>query len=63
MGNEMDRERRIKVILEEHYNIHAKRIVQLKGGWSALAYLIVDDKKKYFLKVYDKSRAASTNWI
>ena len=63
MGNEMDREKRIQVILEEHYNIHAKRIVQLKGGWSALAYLIVDDKKKYFLKVYDKSRAASANWI
>jgi len=59
----MDRERRIRAILKEHYNIHAKRIVQLAGGWSALAYLISDDDEKYFLKVYDKKRTSSTKWI
>lgn len=63
MGNVMDRERQIQAILKEHYNIHAKRIVQLAGGWSAFAYLISDDDKKYFLKVYDKKRASSTKWI
>ena len=63
MGNVMDRERRIRAILKEHYNIHAKRIVQLAGGWSALAYLISDDDEKYFLKVYDKKRTSSTKWI
>jgi len=59
----MDRERQIQAILKEHYNIHAKRIVQLAGGWSALAYLISDDNQKYFLKVYDKKRSSSTKWI
>ena len=63
MGNRMDREKQIRAVLKEHYNIHAKRIVRLKGGWSALAYLIADSDRKYFLKVYDKKRPSSTKWI
>ena len=63
MGNEMDREKQMRAILKEHYNIHAKRIVQLKGGWSAFAYLIIDSDRKYFFKVYDKKRTSSTKWI
>ena len=63
MGNVMDRERQIQAILKEHYNIHAKRIVQHAGGWSALAYLVSDNDQKYFLKVYDKKRTSSTKWI
>ena len=59
----MDREKQMRAILKEHYNIHAKRIVQIKGGWSAFAYLIVDSNRKYFLKVYDKKRTSSTKWI
>lgn len=59
----MAREQQIDTILKEHYNIRAKRIVQHKGGWSALAYLISDHDQKYFLKVYDKKRSSSTKWI
>ena len=59
----MDREKQMRAILKEHYNIHAKRIVQIKGGWSAFAYLIIDSDRKYFFKVYDKKRTSSTKWI
>ncbi|MFF5994907.1 aminoglycoside phosphotransferase family protein [Lysinibacillus sp. KU-BSD001] len=59
----MDRKFRIKGMLKEHYNIHARHIEQLPGGWSALAYLITDYRQKYFLKVYDKRRAAAKLWI
>ena len=59
----MDREKQIQTILKEHYNIHTKRIVHRAGGWNARAFLIANKDKKYFLKVYDKKRASSTNWI
>lgn len=53
----------ILVILKEYYDIEASFIVQLTGGWSALAFLIEDKSKKYFLKAFDKKRPAVAQWI
>lgn len=54
---------RIRAILEEHYGITVTCIKQRTGGWSALAFFIEDKNKRYFLKVFNKKRPSSVQWI
>lgn len=53
----------ISHILKENYGIVAKSIEQRPGGWSALAFLVEDKNKKYFLKVYNKKKPSLIQWI
>ncbi|UOK59611.1 hypothetical protein MGI18_13240 [Bacillus sp. OVS6] len=50
----MEINNRIVAILKDNYGIKVTLIEQKPGGWSALAFLIEDESKKYFLKVYNK---------
>ncbi len=45
----------IKIILREQYGIDCKNVSPQQGGWSALAYKVLDDRCTYFLKVYEKN--------
>lgn len=49
-------------VLKAHYGIECTNIVPQQGGWSALAYKVVDNKNSYFMKVYKKSRASTSRW-
>ena len=50
-------------ILSRHYHIHNDRLAGVQPGWSALAYRAEADGKRYFLKVYDKSKYTAQTWI
>ncbi len=52
----------IKKIIEENYNLKVNDIKQVKGGWAALAFVIKTENHKYFLKLYDMSRASSITY-
>ncbi|OCA87838.1 hypothetical protein A8F94_08330 [Bacillus sp. FJAT-27225] len=54
---------RISTILKDNYGIDATSIEQRPGGWSALAFLVEDKSNKYFLKVYNKNKPSSSQWI
>ncbi|MGN7942278.1 aminoglycoside phosphotransferase family protein [Virgibacillus sp. 6R] len=51
-----------KYILSFYYGINMIDIKKQQGGWAALAYEVSDGTKKYFLKVYEKSRASTRKW-
>ena len=49
-------------VLRVGYNIDSCKIQQIRGGWSACAYLVQgNDNQEYFLKVYDKMRPSTQN--
>ncbi|MCG8539493.1 MAG: aminoglycoside phosphotransferase family protein [Clostridia bacterium] len=49
-------------VLRYVYNIDTYKVQQIQGGWSACAYKVQgNDKKEYFLKVYDKIRPSTQN--
>jgi Putative homoserine kinase type II (protein kinase fold) len=50
-------------ILADKYNITALAVERVTGGWSADAYKITADKCDYFLKVYDKRKYTTVEWI
>ncbi|MEJ8544734.1 aminoglycoside phosphotransferase family protein [Brevibacillus borstelensis] len=52
----------IKTMLKEQYGIDCTNVLPQQGGWSALAYKVLDDQRAYFLKVYEKSRASTSKW-
>ncbi|WP_195570574.1 aminoglycoside phosphotransferase family protein [Paenibacillus sp. 1001270B_150601_E10] len=58
----MEINNRIASILKDYYEIDATCIQKQTGGWSALAFLIEDTSKKYFLKVYSKKKPSSVQW-
>ncbi|UVI33654.1 aminoglycoside phosphotransferase family protein [Paenibacillus spongiae] len=51
-----------KTLLKDHYGIEAASILPQKGGWSALAYQVISGERRYFLKVYEKSRTSTPKW-
>ncbi|UHA73427.1 aminoglycoside phosphotransferase family protein [Paenibacillus sp. 481] len=52
-----------QLMLKQHYVIEATEVTPQQGGWSALAYKVLcDDQHRYFLKVYEKSRASTPKW-
>lgn len=53
---------RLQTILRTFYEINCLQLSPLQGGWAALAYKVVDHKSRYFLKVYEKSRASTAKW-
>ena len=53
----------ITEILSLHYGIRNSRLTEVEPGWSALAYRVEAGGKRYFLKVYDKTRYTSQIWI
>lgn len=59
----MEINNRIVAILKDNYGIKVTLIEQKPGGWSALAFLIEDESKKYFLKVYNKKKPSVKPWI
>lgn len=59
----MEINNRIATVLEEYYDISPTCIEKITGGWSALAFFIQDDSKKYFLKVFNKKRPSVAQWI
>ncbi len=52
----------IKETIKKNYNVTAKEIIEIEGGWSAKAYVINAYRKKYFLKVYMKSNKNYREW-
>lgn len=56
-------EDRIAAALQKHYGFSSMRIEPASGGWSAKAFNVITDNKKYFLKVYDKKRDSVRQWI
>jgi spectinomycin phosphotransferase len=59
----MEINNRITAILIENYGIEATSIEQRTGGWSALAFFVEDQCKKYFLKVYNKRKPSIAPYI
>ncbi|WML56470.1 aminoglycoside phosphotransferase family protein [Neobacillus sp. PS2-9] len=59
----MEINNRITAILIENYGIEATSIEQRPGGWSALAFFVEDQCKKYFLKVYNKRKPSIAPYI
>lgn len=55
-------ESNIKTILKEYYGVDRVNISPQRGGWSALAFKVFDDRHTYFLKMYEKSRASTSKW-
>ncbi|SMG22346.1 Ser/Thr protein kinase RdoA involved in Cpx stress response, MazF antagonist [Paenibacillus aquistagni] len=53
---------KLKSMLKTHYRINSIDISPLEGGWAALAFEVKDCSKRYFLKVYEKSRASTLKW-
>jgi Ser/Thr protein kinase RdoA (MazF antagonist) len=53
----------INQVLSKHYNISNATLTVVPPGWSALAYRVEDGNRRYFLKVYDKTRYSSQVWI
>jgi len=53
----------ITEILSQHYGIRNAKLTSVEPGWSALAYRVEASDKRYFLKVYDKTRYTSQIWI
>lgn len=53
----------IKNILSAKYDLHAVKIKNTQGGWSAAAFIAYTDKSAYFLKIYDKQRPSIRQWI
>jgi Ser/Thr protein kinase RdoA (MazF antagonist) len=47
----------------KQYNVSVVSLSETQAGWSALAYKVTDGVKYYFLKVYDKRKHTSQNWI
>lgn len=54
---------RIKQVLYNEYRIQAQSVEEVPGGWSASAWKIEADCGSYFLKVYDKNRPSTKNWV
>lgn len=55
--------RRLAGLAARHYGLSAQRVEPLPGGLSALAYALTDRAgARYFLKVYDLSRAGVSRW-
>ncbi len=49
-------------VLRRGYDIDSCKIQQIRGGWSACAYIVQgNDNQEYFLKVYDKMRPSTQN--
>lgn len=53
---------KIKKVLEENYNIKVTNVKETQGGWAALAFVVETNNCKYFLKLYDMSRASSVTY-
>ncbi|SFB07771.1 hypothetical protein SAMN04488072_106225 [Lentibacillus halodurans] len=49
----------IRSVLKHQYDVDIADIVPQQGGWSTLAYKVSDMNQRYFLKVYEKSRAST----
>lgn len=53
---------KIKTILKDHYALDPITVSPEQGGWSALAFKVINHKHSYFFKVYEKSRASTVKW-
>jgi len=53
---------RIPSIMKNHYGIELRSVRPQQGGWAALAFKVNDDRRSYFLKQYEKSRASTPKW-
>jgi len=49
--------------LLQHYHIDNALLTEVTPGWSALAYRVEASDRRYFLKVYDKTRYSAQMWI
>lgn len=52
----------IKSTLKTQYGIDSINICRQQGGWTSLAYKVIDNKCSYFLKVYEKRRTSTPKW-
>ena len=53
----------LKTILWEGYGLRPEAIREVPGGLLALAYEVIGEGKRYFLKVYPHSRCGVSRWI
>ncbi len=51
-----------KLILLKQYGITDTSIKRVQGGWAADAYMVSTKARRYFLKVYERSRASTQKW-
>ena len=49
-------------ILREFYGLSPAGITEQKGGWSARAFRVEAEGRRYFLKVYDKEESSTAQW-
>ncbi|MFD0711568.1 aminoglycoside phosphotransferase family protein [Paenibacillus sp. GCM10027626] len=54
--------RHLSHVLHTFYDIKPVKITPQQGGWAALAFKVQDEKRTYFLKMYEKSRASTAKW-
>jgi Ser/Thr protein kinase RdoA (MazF antagonist) len=50
-------------VLAREFGIKAARVEEVRGGWSARAFLVETREARYFLKVYDGAQQAVLPWI
>jgi thiamine kinase-like enzyme len=50
-------------ILSQQYNMPNAKLIEVTPGWSALAYRVEVNSKRFFLKAYDKTRHSAQFWI
>ena len=49
-------------ILKEAYGLSPAGVTEQKGGWSARAFRVEAEGRRYFLKVYDKEESSTAQW-
>jgi spectinomycin phosphotransferase len=49
-------------ILDQHYNQSVINIAEQEGGWSARAFRVDTTNGSFFLKAYEKHKAATEKW-
>jgi spectinomycin phosphotransferase len=55
-------EQRIGSVLKQEYRLSVDQVTEQQGGWASRAFCIETMDGLYFLKVYEKSRAATAKW-
>ena len=50
-------------MLYNEYGIQVQSLQQIPAGWSASAWKVHSECGDYFLKVYDKHKPSTRNWI
>ena len=53
----------VRKILQEYFEIDVTSVIPLAGGWASLAFKVTNDKKIFFLKMYEINRSSTPKLV